>query len=126
LPWLWLVEGLACAGIVAFEVGRRKRAGPILLDLGVPEGRPQLGFLAGRKSQLGFGMLMLAIGLFETLFARYRFQGLVFVAWGNLNILNIAGAFRHFQIRQAGILGRKLFRWEDIQDTSFIRREPSS
>ena len=114
LTWLWLVWGLGVAAMVLSEVSRRRRAGRVLVDLGVPEDREQMG-IAGRNLRLGFGSLMLVLGLIETFSPRFRIQGFVFVAWGSVSVAAVTIP-RPFQIRQAGILGRKLFRWQDIQD----------
>jgi hypothetical protein len=113
LPWLWAVWGLGIALIFVPEMRRRMRAGPVLLDLGVPEERVDMG-LAGRKSRLIFGVPQLSLGLIETFSPKFRIQGFVFVAWGSFSVA--AAIPRRLQLRQAGVLGRKLFRWQEIQD----------
>lgn len=113
LPWLWLVWGIGIALIFLPEMRRRMRAGPVLLDLGIPEERVGMG-IAGRKSRVILGVLMLSFGLIETFSPRFRFHGSVFLAWGSLSV--IGAVRRPFQFREAGVLGRKLFRWQDIQD----------
>ena len=113
LPWLWLLWGLGVAAIVVPEVSRRRRAGAVLLDLGVPEERVGMG-IAGRRSRLIIGVLMLSLGLSEAFSPKFRVQGFVFLAWGSFSL--IGGIPRHLQFREAGVLGRKLFRWRDIQD----------
>jgi hypothetical protein len=112
MPWLWFAEVLACAAVVVFEVGRRMFAGPVLLDVGIPE-QPDAVGLSQRKYQLGWGVIMLAVGLIEALLPRLRLLGLIFVLQG---ILTVVRTTRRLQIRQAGILHQKLFRWEDIQE----------
>jgi hypothetical protein len=70
--------------------------------------------IAGRKPRLILAGLMLSFGLIETIYPRFRFQGSVFLAWGSLSVI---GAIRRpFQFRESGVLGRKLCRWQDIQD----------
>ena len=83
----------------------------MLLDLGVPpEERVRKSRLA-----LGFSVLMLLFGPIVALSPRSRVQGFMFIAWGGASAASIAFP-RPFQFRQAGILGRKLFRWPEIQD----------
>src|SRR5580704_8094301 len=113
LPWLWLPWGLGLAAILVLEVSRRRRAGRLLLDLGVPEERVDLG-LAGRKPRLIVGILMLSSGLVELFSPKFRVQGFMFLAWGTFSL--IGSIPRHLEFREAGVLGRKLFRWKDIQD----------
>lgn len=107
---VWAIPG---AAIVAREVWLRRSAGPVLLDPGIPEERVGMG-IAGRKPRLILAVLMLSFGLIETIYPRFRFQGSVFLTWGSLSV---SGAVRRpFQFREAGVLGRKLFRWQDLQD----------
>jgi hypothetical protein len=74
-----------------------------------------MGFLAGRKTRLILGVSMLLFGLIGTFSPKTRVQGSVLVAWDSVSV--VAAAIRRpFQLRQAGILGRKLFRWQDLQD----------
>jgi hypothetical protein len=115
LPWLWLIWGLGVAAIVVPEVSRRRRAGRVLLDLGVREEHAGMG-LAGRKPRLIVGILMLSSGLVEVFPPRFRVQGFMFLAWGSFSV--IGSIRRRLQFREAGVLGRKLFRWQDIQDYS--------
>jgi hypothetical protein len=114
LTWLWPVWGLGVAAIFVPEVRRRMRAGPVLLDLGVPEERAEMG-LSGRKPRLILAALMVTWGVIETFSPRFRVQGSVFIAWGSFSVV-VACIPRRLQLRQAGVLGRKLFRWEDIRD----------
>jgi hypothetical protein len=114
LRWLWLVWGLFVAVMLVSEVRRRKRAGPVLLDLGVPEERVEMG-LAGRKPRLILGVLQVSFGLIQILSPKFRTPGFVFLAWGSLSLV-AAGIPRHIQLRQTGVLGRKLFRWRDTED----------
>lgn len=102
VDWVYLAGALLCLGGVLAELWLRKRAGPVLLDLGDQ----------GRGIRFGAGVLMLVLGCFDLLFPPPgRFQGFFFIAWG-ATILLLPG--RRFQICQSGIFARKLFRWEEI------------
>ena len=100
--WLFLALGLGCFATLAIHLHRSKSAGPTLLDIRNRD-----------SNRFGFGIVALATGLLFVLFPRLRFQGIYWLGYGSLVI---AGSVRGFQIREAGILTRRLFRWEDIQE----------
>ncbi len=105
LESLWFISG--AIGILSFtvELYRRRRLGPVLLDCG--------GY-GRREMQLGLGVLMGALGVFDMLFVpAHRFQGFFWMGYGCMMLLN---GSRRFQIREAGVYGRKLFRWEQIEE----------
>jgi hypothetical protein len=100
--WLFLANGLACFAALAIHFHRSQSAGPTLLDIRNRDSR-----------RYGFGIVALVTGLFYIFFPRLRFQGLYWLGYGSLAIVASA---RSFQIREAGVLTRRLFRWEDIRE----------
>lgn len=105
IDWLRFISGVIGIVLVTVELYRRRRPGPVLLDCG-GHGR--------REMQLGFGVLMGALGLFDMLFVpALRFQGFFWIVYGCSMLVS---ASRRFQIREAGVYGRKFFRWEEIEE----------
>ena len=103
IDWLYLLSGVACFAVLVIPFYRSKAAGAILLDVSSHE-----------SLRVGISILMLATGLFCILFApHYRFRG---VGWLGYGALGIVGSLRRLQIREAGVLSNKLFRWENIRE----------
>jgi hypothetical protein len=100
--WLFLALGLICFAILAIHFWRFRAAGPILLDI-----------RSHNSSHLGFGIVALLAGLFFVFFTEFRFMGVYWLGYGALMV--VAGLPR-FQIREAGVFTRKLFRWEDLEE----------
>jgi hypothetical protein len=103
--WLELVLSAGVVVLVMIEPCRRRSLGRVILDFG---GHSQRG------AQRGFGVLAGAWGLLQMYFVpANRFQGFLFLMQG-CQIL--ASSSRRFQLREAGIYGRKLFRWAEIEE----------
>ena len=102
--WLFLVLGIAWVGYSLVPLYRSKSAGPVLLDVRSHD-----------SSRAVLGVLMFALGLFDAFFAShyYRFQGFYWLGYG---VFWMVASQRRFQIREAGILSRRLFRWTDVQE----------
>jgi hypothetical protein len=103
IDWLYLFSGVACFAVLLIPFYRSKGAGQILLDVSGHD-----------SSRVGFGILMLATGLFWMVFAtHYRFEGFGWLGYGALvTVANI----RRLQIREAGVVSSKLFPWENIRE----------
>jgi hypothetical protein len=110
--WTLLAEILGAAVLCTAEIYRRRVAGPMLFDLGFI--RPwSISSLTSPKARLAFGTALLVLGGFDTVLPGRWFTGLALVYGGELNIL---ASRRKVQIRQAGILGAKLLRWDEVQE----------
>ena len=111
IDWVWLAVAALWSGLILVEVGRRHRAGPVLLDLG-----------SGLRDRyhLWPGVLLAVVGATMPLLSwRTRLQGLAYCAWGAGVLVSVT---RRLQFRQAGIFGRKLYRWEDIAEYYFSEK----
>jgi len=105
VDWVYLTGVVFLAAGASWEIYRRRMAGPVLLDCG--------GNSRG-EIKSGVGTLMLVLGCVALLSEpRGRFQGLFYLGWGVSMLLTPA---RRFQICQSGIFGRRLFRWEEIEE----------
>jgi len=103
--WVYLLGVLIFVGFAVAEFYRRHRAGPVLFDLGGPN---------RHGVTLAVGVLMFALGCVEIVFLPPgRFQGLFFICFGAMMLPAATG---RAQIRQSGIFGRRLFRWEEIEE----------
>ena len=104
--WLYFLLGIAGFALPLIWFGRSKSAGPILLDVRDHD-----------SSRVVLGIVMFALGLSYMLLTlrmpRFRFQGFYWLGYG---AFWMGAAQRRFQIGDAGIFSRRLFRWEDIQE----------
>jgi hypothetical protein len=104
--WGWLLCGAIGIAWIAVELGRRRRLGRVLLDCG------SLSLRA--TAQLGFGIVMSTMGLVEMFVVPgSRFQGFFWLVYGCTMLVSRS---RRFQICEAGIYGRRFFRWEEIEE----------
>jgi len=103
--WGWFILAVIGVAWATVELCRRRSLGRVLLDCG---GHGQ------REMQLGFGVLLGALGLFALLFVPSdRFRGFY---WMVDACLLLVSSTRRFQIREAGVYGPKCFRWEQIEE----------
>ena len=109
--WTLLAEMLGAAVLCTAEIARRRVAGPLLFDLGFI--RPWGISSMSPRARLALGVVMLAVGGFDTFLPGRWFTGPALVYGGELSIVL---ASRKVQIRHAGILGAKLVRWDEIRE----------
>lgn len=110
----WGLYLLACIILLLNEFRRRRRGGAVMLDLGFPERRSDGGFLTKRATAIVLGVCWIALGIADNFIPRQRLSGLTYVLLGTFWLA--ASVRRRYQICVNGFLGRKLYKWSEIQE----------
>ena len=99
-----ILTALFLGGFALSEFLRDKRAGPVVLDCGPKD---------TRGMWTATGVLFILTGFVFTISKNPPdyVQGLTHTLWGFAYLLKATG---RFQVRQNGVLGRKLITWKDI------------